>query len=248
MKRSFALRHCLFTAIAIVAFSLQGWAQTGIRSVLFAKVRLDQVDNWKAALKDYAGVMKKAGLDQGFTVWESESGPMQYAVVSYSAKWKEMDENDPKLKPVEADLARVIARLQTTTESLETWIDEMQPDMAIQSKEIPAMVRVGRTRVISGKMDQVKALFHDQLVPALKKAGISDYGVAVARFGTPTNELHTYLGLKGWADLDGGIGAEKAMSPDEYKAFEAKLLPLIESTEFSIWKFQPDLSYVVAPK
>ncbi len=110
------------------------------------------------------------------------------------------------------------------------------------------MVRTGRTKVLPGKMDEVKALFRSQIVPAVKKSGASDYGVALARFGTPMNELHSYLGMKGWADLDGPIGAEKGMTADEYKAFQAKLQPLIESTEWTIWKYQPELSYVVAPK
>jgi hypothetical protein len=35
------------------------------------------------------------------------------------------------------------------------------------------------------------------------------------------------------------------MSAAEYKAFLAKLSSLIESTEWSMWKFQPDLSYLV---
>lgn len=209
---------------------------------------MGQDDNWKAAVKDYVAVVKKAGSEQGFTVWESQSGPTQHAVVWYSSKWKEIDEQNPKLKPVEADMARVFARLDATTDSLETWIDEMQPDMMIRSKDVPPMVRVGRTRVLSGKMDEVKALLHDQVVPAVKKSGASDFGVALARFGTPSNELHSYLGLNGWADLDGPVGAEKGMSAAEFKAFQARLLPLIESTEWSMWKFQPELSYVPAGK
>ena len=247
MGKSLMPSRLLIIAIALTAFCMPSWAQN-IRTVLFVKVKSGQDESWKAAVKDYAALVKKAGSEQGFTIWESESGPAQYAVVWYSTKWKDLDEDDPKLKAVEADRARLFARLDTMTESLETWIDEMQPDMAIQSKEIPPMVRVGRTRVVSAKMGEVKAMLHDQLVPALKKAGVSDYGAAVARFGTPSNEIHTYLGIKGWADLDGGIGAQKAMSADEYKAFEAKLLPMIESTEWSIWKFHPELSYVLAPK
>lgn len=248
MRKPFSLRRCLFAAIAFTAFSVPSWAQGNIRTVLFVKVKMGQEESWKATVKDYVALVKKAGSEQGFTVWDSQSGPTQHAVVWYSSKWKEMDEQNPKLKPVEADLARLFARLDTVTDSLETWIDEMQPDMMISSKELPPMVRVGRTRVESGKMDEVKALFRDQIVPAVKKSGATDYGVAVARFGTPANEIHSYLGLKAWADLDGSIGAEKGMSAAEFKALQAKLQPLIESTEWSMWKFQPELSYVVAPK
>lgn len=248
MRKRVSLRGCLLAAIALTCFCVPSWAQGNIRTILFVKVKMGQDDNWKAAVKDYVAVVKKAGSEQGFTVWESQSGPTQHAVVWYSSKWKEIDEQNPKLKPVEADMARVFARLDATTDSLETWIDEMQPDMMIRSKDVPPMVRVGRTRVLSGKMDEVKALLHDQVVPAVKKSGASDFGVALARFGTPSNELHSYLGLNGWADLDGPVGAEKGMSAAEFKAFQARLLPLIESTEWSMWKFQPELSYVPAGK
>ena len=247
MRKPFSLRGCLLAAIALTA-CVPSWAQGNIRTVLFVKVKLGQEESWKAAVKDYAAVVKKAGSDQGFTVWEAQSGPAQHAVVWYSSKWKEINEQNPKLKPVEAEMARLFARLDTVTDSLETWIDEMQPDMMVRSKEIPPMVRVGRTRVVSGKMDELKALFREQIVPAIKKSGATDYGVAVARYGTPSNEFHSYLGLNGWADLDGPIGTEKGMSAAEYKAFLDKVGPLIESTEWSMWKYEPELSYVPAAK
>jgi hypothetical protein len=245
MRKPFSLRGCLLAAIALTA-CVPSWAQGNIRTVLFVKVKLGQEESWKAAVKDYAAVVKKAGSDQGFTVWESQSGPAQHAVVWYSSKWKEINEQNPKLKPVEAEMARLFARLDTVTDSLETWIDEMQPDMMVRSKEIPPMVRVGRTRVVSGKMDELKALLREQIVPAIKKSGATDYGVAVARYGTPSNEFHSYLGLNGWADLDGPIGTEKGMSAAEYKAFLDKVAPLIESTEWSMWKYEPELSYIPA--
>jgi hypothetical protein len=248
MRKLFSLRGGLLAVIALAACCVPSWAQGNIRTVLFVKVKMGQEESWKAAVKDYVALVKKAGSDQGFTVWESQSGPPQHAVVWYSSKWKEKDEQDPKLKPVEADLARLFARLDTVTDGLDTWIDEMQPDTMIRSTAVPPMVRVGRTRVLSGKMDELKALFHDQIVPAVKKSGATDYGVAIARFGTPANEIHSYLGLSGWADLDGPIGAEKGMTAAEYKAFQTKLQPLIESMEWSMWKFQPELSYVPAAK
>jgi hypothetical protein len=247
MRKPLSLRGCLLAAIALTA-CVPSWAQGNIRTVLFVKLKLGQEESWKAAVKDYAAVVKKAGSDQGFTVWESQSGPAQHAVVWYSSKWKEINEQNPKLKPVEAEMARLFARLDTVTDSLETWIDEMQPDMMVRSKEIPPMVRVGRTRVVSGKMDELKALLREQIVPAIKKSGATDYGVAVARYGTPSNEFHSYLGLNGWADLDGPIGTEKGMSAAEYKAFLDKVGPLIESTEWSMWKYEPELSYVPAAK
>lgn len=248
MRKVLPLQCVLLAAIALTVFCVPTWAQGNLRTVLFVKVKMGQEDNWKAAVKDYAATVKKAGSEQGFTVWESESGPSMHAVVWYSANWKQMGEQNPKLKPVEAEMARLFERLDAVTDSLETWIDEMQPELMIPSKEVPAMVRVGRTKVVSGKMDDIKALFHDTIVPANKKAGVTDYGVAVARYGTPSNEIHSYLGLSGWGELDGTIGTEKGMSAAEFKAFQAKVAPLVESTEWSIWKYEPELSYVIATK
>jgi hypothetical protein len=247
MKFPLKIRLCVIVAFAVLAFAVPSVAQN-IRTVILVKVKVGQEDNWKSAVKDYVALFKKAGSKESLTVWDSQTGPSQHAVVFYSSKWKEIDERDPAMKDSEADMARGIARLSSVTESLEYWMDEMQPDMVIRSNDVPPVIRVGRTKVIASKMDEVKAIFHDVLFPAIKKSGATDWGVAYARYGTPTNEIHTYIGLKGWADLDGPIGAQKGMTADEYKAFQAKLLPMIESTEYSIWKFAPELSYLAPSK
>jgi len=247
MKVPLKIRLCLFVAFAILAFAIPSVAQN-IRTVLLVKVKLDQEENWRSAVKDYVALFKKAGSKQSVTVWDSQTGPSQHAVVTYSTKWKELGERDPAMKGSEADIARGIARLSSVTDSLEYWVDEIQPDLTIRSNDVPPMIRVGRTKVIASKLDEVKAIFHDVLFPAIQKSGATDWGVAYARYGTPTNEIHTYLGLKGWADLDGPIGSQKAMTADEWKAFQAKLTPLVESTEYSIWKFAPELSYLAPSK
>jgi hypothetical protein len=247
MRISQKICLCLFAAIAMLAFAMPSVAQN-IRTVILVKVKLDQEENWRATLKDFIALDKKAGSKQTVTVWDSQTGPSQHAVVVYSSTWKEVGEDDPAMKGSEAEVARLFARLNSVTDSVEYWIDEIQPDLTIRSNDIPPFIRVGRTKVIASKMDEVKAIFHDVLFPAIKKSGATDFGLAYARFGTPNNEIHTYLGLKGWADLDGPIGVRKGMTADEYKAFEAKLLPLIESTEYSIWKFAPELSYLAPSK
>jgi len=247
------IRRC-FVAAAVVmtALSVPSPAQPqqgNIRTVLFATLKPERVGDWKAAVKDYAALMKKSGVDQGYTVWASQSGPDQYAVVWYSSKWKELDRDmDPKTKPVAADIAHVVARLDGATVHMETWVDEIQPDLVIRSKELPKMVRTGRAKLVPGKTDDVLAIFKSDTFPAMKKAGVSAYGVAVARYGTPTNELHTYSSFSGWGDLDAPYGVEKVLGADGFRAYLAKLQPYLESVEWTMWRFEPDLSYVPEPK
>ena len=40
----------------------------------------------------------------------------------------------------------------------------------------------------------------DEYLPAIKAARIEDYDSAVARFGAPSNEIHTVTGLEKWAN------------------------------------------------
>lgn len=249
MKKLLSLHRCLLVALALTAFCLPCLAQQGnLRTILFIKVKLDQEDNWKASVKDYVALMKKVGSEQQFTVWESQTALHVWGVVWYSSSFKEIGQDNPKLKDSTADLATLFARLNGQSDSLEYWIDEMQPDFVIRSQTIPPYVRTARTRVLSGKMEEVRAIFRDQIVPAVKKSGATDFGVAIARFGTPSNEFHSYLGVNGWADLDGPLGAEKGMGPSEWKAFQAKVGPLIESTQWDLWKYHSELSYLPAQK
>lgn len=243
MKKRCLLYRCLLGALALIVFCLPCLAQGNLRTVLLVKVKLDQEDSWKASVKDYAALMQKAGSEQPFTVWESQSGPHSYAVVWYNSSFKEMGEDNPKLKDHGADLATLFARLNSETDSLETWIDEMQPDLMIRSQTIPPYVRTGRSRILPGKMEEMRTLFHDEILPAMKKSGATDYGVAIARFGTPTNEFHSYLGVSGWGEFDTPSPVQKGMSASDWKAFEAKIGTLVESTQWDLWKYHPELSY-----
>lgn len=246
MKRLVLLRSVLLAVLMWSAFSVASWAQGNYRTVLFVHVKMDQQDNWKASVKDLVALHKKAGVEDPFTVWESQTGPNQYAVVWYSKTFGDMDKDDPKLKNYDSERKAIFAKLNGYTISLDHWIDEMQPDLWIRGANVPAMVRTGRTRVIPGKMDELTALFKEQLMPALKKGGVTDFGMAEGRFGTNGNEIHSYFGMSHMADLDGTGAAKKAMGDDAYKAFIAKVTMLTEGTAWDLWKFQPDLSYVPA--
>lgn len=248
MRKLLAVRNSLLVlTIAVLCLPALAQTQGNIRSVLFVRVKPDQQDAWKAAVKDFVALKKKAGSTETFTIWQAQTGPDMYAVVWYSQKWKDIGEEDPKLQSSKSETDAIFKRLNASSYNTELWIDEMQPDLMIVSKTMPKFVRTGRTRVQPGKMDETKAVFRDQILPAYKKAGNPDFGVAVARYGTPTNEFHTYAAMTGWGDLDSPFGVQKGMSEDDWKAFQSKISSLIESTEFTIWEYQPDLSFPPNP-
>ena len=244
----FFSRRCLLAAITLTILAAPSWAQErNIRKITIVTPKSDRLDEWKAAVKDYMATVKKSGWDQPLTAWASQTGPAQYAFVQYFAKWPDLDSYPSK--DLATDLAPVMAKLRASDQSLEIWVDEMQPDLTIPGAELPKVVRTGRMRIVPGKLDDELALYKSDLVPALKKAGITNFGIAVSRYGTPMNEIHTYLGLDGWTGpFDGSVGAQKVMSAEAYKAYMAKTNGMIEGIEYTIWRFQPELSYLPEKK
>lgn len=99
-----------------------------------------------------------------------------------------------------------------------------------------------------GKLSQLRELFKSELFPSWKKAGITAYGVARVRYGAPNNQLHTFTAMKGWADLDGAGPVETAMGASTYQSFMTKVRALTLRTEYTIYRFRPELSYTPAAK
>jgi len=248
-KLNFLVRRCLLPAITLTILSAPSWAQErNIRRITLVTIKLDRIQEWKAAAKEYMAEIKKSGWDQPLTAWASQTGPTnQYAFVQYFAKWSDLDSFPSKEFAAEA--APTMAKLLACDQSREVWVDEMQPELIIPGAELPKVVRTGRMRIVPGKLDDELALYKSDLVPALKKAGITNFGIAVSRYGTPMNEIHTYLGLDGWTGpFDGSVGAQKVMSAEAYKAYMAKTNGMIEGIEYTIWRFQPELSYLPEKK
>jgi len=247
-KLKFLGRRCVLAAITLTILAKPSWAQErNIRKITIVTPKLDRMEEWIAAVKDYMATVKKSGWDQPLTAWASQTGPAQYAFVQYFAKWTDLDSYPSK--ELATNLAPIMTKLRGSTLSLETWVDEMQPELTIPGTELPKVVRTGRMHIVPGKLDDELALYKSDLVPALRKAGVTNFGIAVSRYGTPMNEIHTHLGLDGWTGLfDGSVGSQKVMSADAYKAYMAKATGMIEGIEYTIWRFQPELSYLPEKK
>lgn len=236
--------------LAVLALSAPVWAQTEIRTVMHVRLKPDKGGDFVAAVKELVALETKGGAERGFTIWQALTGPREYVVVSYASKWAELDQTaDPKMKAHEGAMAAITARLQACSESLETEIHTMVPELVSPpGKAPPALVRTGRTTVAPGKMDEVLNVFRSELVPAWKKAGVAAYGVYRVRFGAPANQIHTFSALNGWADLDGPSPAAKGLGAEAYSQFMARMGALTLRTEYTIYRFRPELSYMPAAK
>jgi hypothetical protein len=220
-----------------------------IRSVVLYTIKPDRVGDFQAAVKEYDAILAKSGSERYASTWVSLSGPREYAHVVYYTKWAELDAGpDPKTKDQAGDLARIGARINDCTVSTRRIIDEIVPELSLSaSGEIPKMIRVLVTDVRPDKIGEYRNLVKNEILPAVKKGGVKEYSVASRRYGAPSTEFISVAGMNSWADFDGEFGAEKGLGKEGYQALVAKVRSLITSSQFDVYRYEPDLSYLPAP-
>ena len=225
-------------------------APPAIRSITHVRIKPDKLGDWVAAEKDYAALVKKAGSDRTYTIWAAQTGPREFLLVRYYSKWAEMDViDDPKMAEHAGAMAGIIARINASIESSWREIHSKQPDLTLpRPAEMPKMLRSARITVASGKMDEVLATLKANTLPAMKAAGVTAYGVGRVRYGAPTNQVLTHTGFNSWADLDGPTPIEKVAGRDAYLKYVETMNSLTTRTEWTIYRFREDLSYIAPAK
>jgi len=233
----------ILTAVAMVNFAVAGWAQMGdIRSVIEYRVKIDRATEFVDLQKQFVAELKKAGGTRNRYVFQLMSGPRAYAVVSYFKRWADLDQPPPP-NPV---ITGLLARINSCVESSERRIDVVNPALSIRdTNAISNLVQVVRVSVRPERVNDYLALVKSTL-PAYKKAGVKRRIFARARFGAPSSDFVASIGLEKWADLDGPNPLQKALGEQGYQDYLTKLSPLIYRSQFDIFRYLPDASYVPA--
>ena len=234
----------LLTAFATASLAVSAWGQMGdIRSVIEYRVKIDRAAEFTDLQKQFAAELKKASATRDRYVFQLLSGPRAYVVVSYFKKWADLDQPPPP-NPV---LTGLSARINGCVESSERRIDVIDPSLSIrETNAIPNLVQVVKVSVRPEKMNEYLALVKSTSLPAFKKAGVKRRIFARARFGAPSSDFVTSTGLEKWADLDGPNPLQKALGEQGYQDYLTKLSALIYRSQFDVYRYLPDASYVQA--
>ena len=111
---------------------------------------------------------------------------------------------------------------------------------------MPKMVRVLTTLVRPEKYKDYLDLVKTDVVPAAKKAGLTTYIFAEARYGAPNTQVTSVIAMDKWAEQDEPLGIEKALGKEGYQGLLNKVRPMIVQAEANEYRFQPELSYLPA--
>src|SRR5258708_14091309 len=129
-RNSIAIRGQWVVALAAVMMAAApSWGQQNLRRTIHLRVKADRVPEFRAAMKDEAEALKKAGWKRTRTLWQSASGPSEYLMVQYYGKYADMEE--ATATSANAGVAAAFARVRSCLESTETVIEEGLPELSI---------------------------------------------------------------------------------------------------------------------
>jgi quinol monooxygenase YgiN len=224
--------------------------ETKYRSVSRYRVKPDRAGDFALNIKEYISVMKKSNPERSFSTWTSLTGPQEYVLVSYHAKYAELDQNmmqDPKLKDVAAQLAAIASRINACVEGGERYVDEIQTELSLpRPAEMPKTVRMIRSRVKPDQVNNYINLIRTEALPTMKKAGAQIYTVTRMRYGRPSSEFASVTALENWAALDSPSPFVQAMGEAGYQKYLAKLAAMLDESEINLYRHMPELSYTPA--
>ena len=249
MKRNLRKIVCQSVLAVGVAAGLMASASAqhgNIQSVTFYTVKPDRVGDFEAEIKELNALDVKAGSTRYASVWVSLTGPREFVRASYYNKWAELDAgDDPKLKDVAADAARITTRILACTDSWRRIIVEVQPDLSVESNDMPKMIRVLTTDVRPEKYREYLALVKSDILPAAQKGSLKMYEFSETRYGAPNTQVTSIVAMDNWGELDGGqVGVQKGLGKEGYENLLLKVRPLILQSVVNEYRFLPDLSFL----
>jgi hypothetical protein len=127
---------------------------------------------------------------------------------------------------------------------------QVRPDLGIGVRTAVknALAVVSYISVAPGREPEVEQMMKSEVTAALKKAGVSYYGVSRVIYGGDTSQYVTLLMFDNFADLGRGHPLERTLGADGLAKLQAKLTGVIIKLERHVVRFNDALSFRPATK
>ena len=260
-----AIRVGAFVILAIAAIVLvrlgvnRAGAQSGgaqqplIRvSVQITQIKPDMADTYRALIRDEVlPAEKKAGVAWRHTFTGTPLGQQFiYVVVRPVTSLAQFDEPGPLQRALGPEAAaKLNARVNQTIVSRRAMIQTLQPNLSIDSGSTqPAnLVIVEEVQVQLGKGAEFNELMTQQMIPALKKAGVKDYLLFNTAWGGPAQLRTIVEPIANFAALEPTAGQParlaRALGAEAAQKLNAQQQALVERRERWVMRLVPELSF-----
>jgi hypothetical protein len=124
-------------------------------------------------------------------------------------------------------------------------LQTLQQDLSLQSfsTTLPALAIVTTLELIPGKNAEFVASQRDDYLPALKKAGVSDYLVFNTNYGGPQGQRSIVQYLPNYAAFDQPNAIQRALGQEGAQKLNQRRQAIITRSENAVYRLIPDLSY-----
>jgi hypothetical protein len=246
------LRKHAFFFVGVLVASLCGdcFAQSNSQSTwtdsTTTKVKPEMRKNYEGHLKQLMAAYKKAGTPWFLTFENFAGDTTEYTSVVPVMKFGDLDGPSIVAKVLGKEGWQHLSRHMAECYTAQSRQYAMsRTELEINHKDVPVGTYWVETSILvaPGKMRDYLSWLQDEYLPALEKAGVAHFQVSQPIFGTPAGEIVTMRMLKSLSEIDGGPILSKALNEEAARAFNAKSVAFIASSNTWIVRVRADLSY-----
>lgn len=238
----------------VFAWTVTGTAQTSKPApqrvrVATTIVKPDMVGTYEELIKnEELAAQKKGGVTYRWTF--AGAGPVgtgfSYVTVTPLANYAQFDLGSAIRRGMgDGGIARYNAKLRPTIVSQSAIVQTLIADASVQSfsPTPPPLVRVTNYSVLPGKGVEFARLTTQEYLPALKKAGVTDYWVFATSLGGSPDERTIVTTANKWADFDMPGPLVRGIGQQAADALSARRAALTSGASVTVMSFRADLSY-----
>lgn len=243
MRFSLPLR----TSVCVAALAFLGFGQDQKAPqwsvVTVVHVKAGMTANYEAYQKELSAAYKKAGISR--TVVQTVVGNMsEYVSIVPLKKLADLSGDSPVDRALGPEAAAALrAKRANLYDDVRRVITMDRPDLSLRAGAPPGMYAlVVSVQTMPGRRAEYEAAMKKDMVPALKKVGMTNAWVSDSVFGGPGNQQVVVIPLKDTGDLDLGSPLVRALGPEAAAKVQAHIDGLTQSSELRIVKVRPELS------
>lgn len=207
----------------------------------------ETVHEWAELIKAEAIPAQKKGGVAWRDTWANGPGgePFLRATVTPISSLADFDNPSPLATALgEKGFADYQAKNRRLLAGSRSTIVTTRPDLGFGTP--PAVHKLAIFTVVnvaSGRGPDYEAFLQSDVVPALKKAGVTYYAVVQVVWGDDVNKYMSLTAMPDYAEIAKGSPLERSLGPEGMAKLTQKAGPLMTRLERRIIRYLPDLSF-----
>lgn len=224
-------------------------AQSQWLSINVVRIKADMLTEYQDFVKnEVIPTLKKAGIKERAAFTTGVFGESyEYVFVSPIENFAQYDSPSPIVRALGEEGARAFgAKARRFVVSSHTFGVQTRPDLSYEGKMTgpPKLAVINSIHTVPGKSIAFESIIRNDILPAVKKAGVAGYLVSQTVFGGDPNEYTTLTLTDTFAEIGKGSPVVRGMGGQAaFNRFLPKVAGIIAHQERTIGRYVPDLSF-----